>query len=267
MISPDIPLGRDLYLPAIKIENMFRSCSYPLVNYNTPFFFNLILTTKALGEKSVQVACQRRLWYPYKLLAPPVGWRCSGTNLTTVGVRVLRYKPLASISLMHISTTWGMRVFCAFTRVVRSTPNIRLTYFMSGMQSFGTFSEHFLCALKPQSERARKNKVLFWTDFTINGEGLKQSKEVHRISFIFGIKGQLVLLVMWLHQDWVKLLLHLNPYRAGQILPILCCVPSVTKVTLLHFIHTLPSVTKVSATIVLWKFCNFACIFNIVKLL
>ena len=58
-----------------------------------------------------------------------------------------------------------------------------------------------------------------------------------------------------------------NPYRAGQILPILHCVPSVTKVMLLHFIHTLPSVTKVSATIVLRKFCNFACIFNIVKLL
>ena len=43
----------------------------------------------------------------------------------------------------------------------------------------------------------------------------------------------------------------INPYRAGQILPILRCVPSVTKVMLLHFIHTLPSVTKVSATIVL----------------
>ena len=45
--------------------------------------------------------------------------------------------------------------------------------------------------------------------------------------------------------------MDLNPYHAGQILPILRCVPSVTKVTLLHFIHALPSVTKVSATIVL----------------
>ena len=39
--------------------------------------------------------------------------------------------------------------------------------------------------------------------------------------------------------------LYFNPYRAGQILPILHYVPSVTKVTLLHFIHTLLSVTKV----------------------
>ena len=61
--------------------------------------------------------------------------------------------------------------------------------------------------------------------------------------------------------------IYLHPYRAGQILPILRCVPSVTKVTLLHFIHTLPSVTKVSVTIVLQKFYNFAYIFNIVKLL
>ena len=62
-------------------------------------------------------------------------------------------------------------------------------------------------------------------------------------------------------------MVNLNPYHAGQILPILHCVPSVTKVTLLHFIHALTSVTKVSATIVLQKFYNFACIFNIVKLL
>ena len=59
----------------------------------------------------------------------------------------------------------------------------------------------------------------------------------------------------------------LNPYRAGQILPILLYVPSVTEVMLLHFVHTLPSVTKVSATIVLQKFCNFACISDIVKFL
>ena len=30
----------------------------------------------------------------------------------------------------------------------------------------------------------------------------------------------------------------INPYCAGQILPVLCYVPSVTKVMLLHFIHT-----------------------------
>ena len=58
----------------------------------------------------------------------------------------------------------------------------------------------------------------------------------------------------------------LNPYHAGQILPILPYVPSVTKVTLLHFIHRLLSVTKVSATIVFQKLCNFECVFNIVKL-
>ena len=63
----------------------------------------------------------------------------------------LKYSQRASISLMHISTTCGMSVFCALTSVVRSTPNMRFTYFMSGMQSLGTFSEHFLCALKPQS--------------------------------------------------------------------------------------------------------------------
>ena len=61
--------------------------------------------------------------------------------------------------------------------------------------------------------------------------------------------------------------LHFNPYHAGQILPIHHYVPSITKVTLFHFIHTLLSITKVSATIVLQKFCHFACIFNIVKLL
>ena len=60
--------------------------------------------------------------------------------------------------------------------------------------------------------------------------------------------------------------LHFNPYHAGQILPI-HHVPSITKVTLFHFIHTLLSITKVSATIVLQKFCDFACIFNIVKLI
>ena len=42
-----------------------------------------------------------------------------------------------------------------------------------------------------------------------------------------------------------------NPYHTSRISPILCCVSSVTKVMLLHFIHTLLSVTKVSNTIVL----------------
>ena len=57
----------------------------------------------------------------------------------------------------------------------------------------------------------------------------------------------------------------INPNHALQILPILHYVPCIAQVMLLHSIHTLPSVTKVSATIVLQKLCNFACIFNIVK--
>ena len=90
-------------------------------------------------------------------------------------------------------------------------------------------------------------------------------------SSIYTIKA--VMLCMSKVLKEVQVLLHifvhnfLNLYHADQILPILCCVPSVTKVTLLHFIHALPSVTKVSAIIVPQKFCNFACIFNIVKLL
>ena len=60
--------------------------------------------------------------------------------------------------------------------------------------------------------------------------------------------------------------LYINPYCASQILPILCYVPSVTKVMLLYFIHTLLSIAKMSDTIVLQKFCNSACTFNIVNL-
>lgn len=70
-----------------------------------------------------------------------------------------RDSPLCSISLMHFSTTTGMGVFWAFTTVVRSAPKSRLTYFMSGMQSFGTLSEHFLWASNPQSLK-RKNKEI-----------------------------------------------------------------------------------------------------------
>jgi len=60
--------------------------------------------------------------------------------------------PRFSISLIQISTTAGISVFWALTRVVRSMPNILLMYFMSGRQSLGTFSEHFLCAFRPQSK-------------------------------------------------------------------------------------------------------------------
>ena len=73
-------------------------------------------------------------------------------SFTTVTLPLSPSSPLLSISVMHFSTTAGISVFCAFTSVVRSTPNILFTYFMSGMQSLGTFSEHFLWALKPQSE-------------------------------------------------------------------------------------------------------------------
>lgn len=63
--------------------------------------------------------------------------------------------PRFSVSLMHRSTTNGLTVLWAFTRVIRSTPKTRLTCFKSGKQSLGTFSEHFLWALKPQS-------VIYW---------------------------------------------------------------------------------------------------------
>jgi len=60
---------------------------------------------------------------------------------------------------MHISTTAGMSVFCALTRVVRSMPNMRFMYFMSGRQSLGTFSEHFLCAFRPQSDNTAITEI------------------------------------------------------------------------------------------------------------
>ena len=61
-------------------------------------------------------------------------------------------KPLLSISVIHLSTTNGRAVRQAFTNVVRSIPNTPLNCFRSGQQSEGTFSEHLLCAQKPQSE-------------------------------------------------------------------------------------------------------------------
>ena len=69
--------------------------------------------------------------------------------------------PRFSISLIHISTTAGISVFWALTRVVKSMPNILFMYFMSGRQSFGTFSEHFLCAFRPQSEKHCNNTLVF----------------------------------------------------------------------------------------------------------
>ena len=90
-------------------------------------------------------------------------WNQMGGRKTQVPLYLLTFMhntdshiPLASISLIHISTTCGISVFCAFTSVVKSTPNMRFTYFISGIQSFGTFSEHFLCALKPQSGNCRQ---------------------------------------------------------------------------------------------------------------
>jgi len=67
---------------------------------------------------------------------------------------------------MHISTTAGINVFWAFTRVVKSIPNILFMYFISGRQSFGTFSEHFLWAFRPQSEKEHCNDISGWNYFT-----------------------------------------------------------------------------------------------------
>lgn len=67
--------------------------------------------------------------------------------------------PLDSISLMHISTTIGLLVKCAFTSVVRSQLYTFLTCFRSGLQSFGTILEHCLCTFKPQSEGKNENMI------------------------------------------------------------------------------------------------------------
>lgn len=67
--------------------------------------------------------------------------------------------PLDSISLMHISTTIGLLVKCAFTSVVRSQLYTFLTCFRSGLQSFGTILEHCLCTFKPQSEGKQENMI------------------------------------------------------------------------------------------------------------
>ena len=62
-------------------------------------------------------------------------------------------------------------------------------------------------------------------------------------------------------------LLYVNPYPADLFFPLLRYMPNSTKVMLIHFIHALPSVTKVQGTKVLQKFLVFAHIFNIVNLL
>lgn len=67
--------------------------------------------------------------------------------------------PRDSISLMHMSTTIGLFVKCAFTSVVRSQLYTFLTCFRSGLQSFGTILEHCLCTFKPQSERKMKGRL------------------------------------------------------------------------------------------------------------
>lgn len=61
--------------------------------------------------------------------------------------------PRLSISCTHLSMMNGRLVRWALTKVVKSIPNTPRICFKSGQQSLGTFSEHLLCALKPQSER------------------------------------------------------------------------------------------------------------------
>ena len=61
-------------------------------------------------------------------------------------------------------------------------------------------------------------------------------------------------------------LIAVNPYAADQILQYLRYMPKYTKVFLPNFIHPMPSVTKLSDTIVLQNFLKFASVFNIVNL-
>lgn len=87
------------------------------------------------------------------------------TQINLSGLSVKQQKsindalPLDSISLMHISTTIGLLVKCAFTSVVRSQLYTFLTCFRSGLQSFGTILEHCLCTFKPQSEGKNENTI------------------------------------------------------------------------------------------------------------
>ena len=59
--------------------------------------------------------------------------------------------PRFSISWTHASTTWGRRWLCALMRVVKSTPNTRLTSFLSGRQSLGICVLHCLWQSNEQS--------------------------------------------------------------------------------------------------------------------
>ena len=77
----------------------------------------------------------------------------------------IRYKPSISsprfsISMMHLSTTSGRRWSCTLISVVKSTLNIRLTSFLSGLQSRGTRPLHCLWQSYAQSE-IENEKQLF----------------------------------------------------------------------------------------------------------
>jgi len=54
------------------------------------------------------------------------------TTLILLATMSVSCKPRVSISSTHILTTVGTGEFCAVTSVVRSTPNVFLTCFMSG---------------------------------------------------------------------------------------------------------------------------------------
>lgn len=87
------------------------------------------------------------------------------TQINLNGLSVKQQEPINyalprdSISLMHMSTTMGLFVKCALTRVVRSQLYTFLTCFRSGLQSFGTILEHCLCTFKPQSEGKIKGQL------------------------------------------------------------------------------------------------------------